>query len=368
MLPEPPGGIRPYVGSELRDAVGPNTAVESFYISPIDLEELDLIGACQLEVRAAGYTTKTIDVVVDPIRGQHSRIDRNVGLVRPRDIAGRAFWLDDGPTATPEVNATGVTVRVQGAATTGFDPGTVPFGSAGDDPQPVSEPVAPVVTGADGLLGVLPGVTAGERRRAVPGVRRGRVRLRGAGPVPVPHDPHDRRRERQVGGRRLPRPAAVPARGGADRRPGAARRQRRRHHGAARHPHRQGVAGPAGGQPGRLADRMWAAAHAAEPCDGFSVALSGANARAGTFGGRGPNSTAQRSQSIPVGFGVTPDPGTHQWTVTPSETPADGRPRFKPAAPADGSHLVRRSSRTSPPPCRRPTSRRSSRRSSRWGP
>ena len=73
----------------------------------------DLFGACRLEVSTTGYVTKTFAVTIEPIRGRHNVVHRNVALVRPRDVAGHAYWIDDGPTpATPRV-ATPAASRVR---------------------------------------------------------------------------------------------------------------------------------------------------------------------------------------------------------------------------------------------------------------
>ena len=120
-------GLPRTVSATLIDTV-PGPQPDSYRFTPEALQLNDMFGPCTLEVRApSAYTPATIDVTVSAGDGTSQPVlVRNIALVRPEDVNGRAFWVDRGLTPNVEVGAPGVTVRTQGAVIVGFDPGTEP--------------------------------------------------------------------------------------------------------------------------------------------------------------------------------------------------------------------------------------------------
>jgi Carboxypeptidase regulatory-like domain len=144
----------PKVVSKVFDnGIGSVTQPETFYFDPVDLWRNNMVGPCKLTVQANGYVPTTTNVNVQARRGVHSRLDDNVALFRPNQIGGHVYWLDRGaPSNDPRqghVDASGVSVKLQGDVTTGFDPGNVPFGSTGANPRPRNGPV-PALLFTDG--------------------------------------------------------------------------------------------------------------------------------------------------------------------------------------------------------------------------
>lgn len=127
-------GVSNTIPAELRDMVpGPNP--DFFYFAPVRLQLADMSGNCELTVSAgAAYTPITIPVSVEAQRGARGRVVRNIALVRPEDVSGLTYWLDEGVAPAVVVPAVGVGVRTQGPVIVGFDPGTGPPPPAGDPP------------------------------------------------------------------------------------------------------------------------------------------------------------------------------------------------------------------------------------------
>jgi hypothetical protein len=150
-LPNLPGEP---ANSGLGDIAGSGAGFDTYFFGPITLQSNDLSGACTLRVTAndADYVPAEFDVLVSPGDGRSNPLlFRNVVLFRPEDVGGRLYWMDDGTTPATQVWAPrDVSVAAQGAVTVGMTPGTVPFGSTGSNPNLQTAPLPEVFTDDNG--------------------------------------------------------------------------------------------------------------------------------------------------------------------------------------------------------------------------
>ena len=144
----PPGTVVVLPGLEDRGGGG---ALDSYFFDHVTLESNDLSGACTLTVNAAGYEPAVVPVPVEPGDGtSHARIFRNVAMIRPENVGGTAYWVDDGVSPEVRVDAIGVTVHTQDRPIIAFEGGTTERPQPGSDPTPVRAGTSLVQTTGDG--------------------------------------------------------------------------------------------------------------------------------------------------------------------------------------------------------------------------
>lgn len=118
-----PGAVP--ITAALTDAITATPGLDSYTITPIQLETAGALGNCQLSASATGFVTST--VTLDPPLAPSDGVVNpdqvvNVAIVAPAEtIGGSVVWIDTGtPLPTPRT-IDGVEVATEGSVIVGFD-------------------------------------------------------------------------------------------------------------------------------------------------------------------------------------------------------------------------------------------------------
>ena len=122
-----PGASGPLTAT-LTDEIGATPGLDTYTLTPIELESAGALGSCVISVSATGFTTNsiTLDPPLAPSDGT-TLSDRfvNIAVARPAEsLGGTVFWIDRGTTPFTPRAVDGVRVATEGPVIVGFDDST----------------------------------------------------------------------------------------------------------------------------------------------------------------------------------------------------------------------------------------------------